>query len=76
MKKRLNGAIDKKIDHFIWILLGNGIFLLILGVLIVWTNFMLRLLMGLITIAIAYVLFYSAYKLFTLKKHLDKIIKF
>lgn len=76
MKKRLNQIIDKKINHFIWILVGNGFFLLILGILIVWTDFMLRLLMGLMTIAIAYVLFYGAYKLFTVKKYLDKIIKF
>lgn len=74
--KKINDILDKKINHFIWVLIGNGFFLLILGVLIVWTDFMLRLLMGVITIVVAYVFFYGAYKLFALKKHLDKIIKF
>lgn len=76
MKKNFRESVDKKIDHFIFVLIGNGLFLLILGVLIVWTDFMLKLLVGLLTITIAYVFFYGAYKLFSLKKHLDKIIKF
>jgi len=74
--KKINNMIDAKIDHFVWVLLGNGIFLLILGVLIVWTDFMLELVVGLITILVAYVFLYGAYKLHKIKKHLDKIIKF
>lgn len=74
--KKINNMIDAKIDHFVWVLVANGIFLLILGVLIVWTDFMLELVVGLITILIAYVFLYGAYKLHKIKKYLDKIIKF
>lgn len=74
--KKVNSIIDKKINHLILVLVGNGIFLLVLGVLIVWTDFMLRLVMGLVILLIAYVFLYLAYKLTGLKKHLDKIIKF
>jgi len=74
--KKVNNIIDKKINHLILVLIGNGVLLLFLGVLIVWTDFMLRLVVGLATLLIAYVFLYAAYKLFGVKKHLDKIIKF
>lgn len=74
--KKVNNIIDKKINHLILVLIGNGVLLLILGVLIVWTDFMLRLVMGLATLLVAYVFLYVAYKLFGVKKYLDKIIKF
>ncbi len=73
---KVSSVIEKKINHFAWVLLGNGIFLLILGILIVWTDFMLKLVMGLATIMIAYVFIYGAYKAWTLKKLIDKYIKF
>ena len=74
--EKISSLLDKKIKHLVLILVGNGIFLLILGVLIVWTDFMLRLVMGLVVIMIAYVFLYGAYKAWTLKKILDKYIKF
>ena len=73
---KVQDKIDKKMNHFIMTLVGNGIFLLILGVLIVWTDFMLQLVMGLVTILVAYVFFYTAYKVNQLKEHIDKIVKF
>jgi uncharacterized membrane protein len=74
--EKISSLIDKKIKHLVWVLIANGIFLLILGVLIVWTDFMLKLVMGLVVIMIAYVFLYGAYKAWTLKKILDKYIKF
>ena len=74
--EKISSLLDKKIKHLVLILVGNGIFLLILGVLIVWTDFMLRLVMGLVVIMIAYVFLYGAYKAWSLKKILDKYIKF
>jgi hypothetical protein len=67
--------IEKKADHFIYGLVGNGIILLLLGILIVWTDFMLRLVVGLVTIIIAYGFFYMAYKIHTIKKEINKFIK-
>jgi uncharacterized membrane protein len=74
--EKVSALFDRKVRHLIWVLLGNGIFLLVLGVLIVWTDFMLKLVMGLVTIMIAYVFLYGAYKIWSLKKIVDKYIKF
>ena len=60
----------------IFTLASTGVILLILSVLIVWTDFMLRLVVGLIIICIAYVFFYSAYKFWVFKKEIDKFIKY
>ncbi len=74
--EKIRSNFDKKINHYVWVLIGNGAIMLILGVLIVWTDFMLRLIMGLVAIMIAYIFFYSAYKVRQFRKFLDKIIKF
>ena len=68
-------AIKKKINGFIWTLFSTGLVLLMLAVLIVWTNFMLRLIMGLLIMVVAYVFFYAAYKVWALKKEIEKHFK-
>jgi hypothetical protein len=73
---KISTVVDKKLNRLAWVLVANGLILLVLAVLIVWTDFMLRLVMGLIAIIIAYVFIYSAYKLWHLKNILDKYIKF
>jgi len=74
--KNFFSAINKKINGIIWTLASTGVFLLIMGVLIVWTDFVLRLLIGLLVIAVAYVFFYGAYKVWALKGEIDKYLKF
>ena len=69
-------VIQKKVNGIIWTLIFNGIVLLLLGVLIVWTDFVLRLVMGLLVIVVAYVFFYGAYKIWALKKDVEKYLKF
>lgn len=73
MKNIINFA-KQKVNGIIWTLIGNGIILLILGILIVWTDFMLRIVFGLITIVVAYVFFYLAYKVWSLKKEITKYL--
>jgi hypothetical protein len=73
---KVSMVVDKKINRLVRVLVINGFILLILAVLIVWTNFMAQLVMGLMAVIIAYVFFYSAYKLSHLKNILDKYIKF
>jgi hypothetical protein len=73
---KISTTVDKKINHLVWVLVVNGIIMLILGVLIVWTDFMLRLVMGLMAVIVAYVFLYSAYKILHFKKVLDKYLKF
>ncbi|MDD4901810.1 MAG: hypothetical protein PHE24_01615 [Patescibacteria group bacterium] len=73
---KVSTVVNKKINRLIRVLVINGIVLLILAVLIVWTPFMAQLVMGLVVVIIAYVFLYSAYKLWHLKTILDKYIKF
>jgi hypothetical protein len=67
--------IEKKTSHLIYGLAGNGMILLLLGILIVWTDFMLRLVVGLVVIVVAYGFFYLAYKIHVLKKEVSRFLK-
>lgn len=67
IKASLNGAII----HFI----ATGLILVMAAVLIVWTDFFLRLVIGILVIAVAYVFFYLAYKTWWLKREIEKHLK-
>ncbi|RLC36554.1 hypothetical protein DRH27_05045 [Candidatus Falkowbacteria bacterium] len=69
-------TIHKKINGVIWSLLSTGIILLMLSVLIVWTDFMLRLIIGLFILIIAYIFLYGGYKLWALRKDIEDHFKF
>lgn len=68
--------VNKKINGLIWSFISTGIILILLAILIVWTDFMLQLTVGLITLFIAYAFLYAGYKMWTLKKEIDKYFKF
>ena len=68
-------AIKRKVSGLIWTLVSTGIIMLMLAVLIVWTSFMLRLIVGLLVMVVAYVFFYAAYKVWALKKEIEKHFK-
>lgn len=72
---KLIKAIQKKVNDFVITLISTGIILLLLGILIVWTDFVLRLVMGLLVLVVAYVFFYMAYKIWALKKEIEKHFK-
>ncbi len=65
----------RKINGVIWTLISTGIILLLLGILIVWYDFVLRLVIGLAVIVVAYVFFYVAYRIWALKKEVEKYFK-
>ena len=67
--------IGKKINGLIWSLVSTGIILLFLGILIVWTDFILRLVIGLFVLLVAWIFLYGGYKLWTLKKEVEKYLK-
>ena len=67
--------INKKIDGIIWIFASSGIILLMLAILIVWTEFVLRLVVGLFVMVIAYAFLHAAYKAWALKKDIEKHFK-
>lgn len=69
-------SIKKKVNHIIIALICSGIFILILGVMIVWSDFMVRLIMGMFVLTVAYAFFYGAYKIWSIKRDIDKLMKF
>jgi uncharacterized membrane protein HdeD (DUF308 family) len=72
---KISIVLDKKLNHLAWVLVANGIILLLLAVLIVWIPFMLQYLIGLIAIIIGFVFLYSAYRIWHLKNIIDKYFK-
>lgn len=69
--KRINTSFNGAIIHFI----VSGLILVMAAVLIVWTDFFLRLVIGLLVIIVAYVFFYLAYKTWWLKREIKKYLK-
>jgi len=59
---------NQKVNHLILGLASTGIFLVILAVLIIITQFLLRWLVGIVVLGIAFSFFYAAYKVWSLKK--------
>ena len=68
-------AARHKINGAVWTMASTGVVLLMLGVLIVWTDFVLRLVVGLFILVVGYVFIYSAYKLWLLKKDIEDHFK-
>jgi len=69
--KKIKATINGTIIHFI----VSGVILVMAAILIVWTDFFLRLVIGLLVIIVAYMFFYLAYKTWWLKKEIDKYLK-
>lgn len=67
--------VRKKINTLILNLVITGTVLLLLSVLIVWTDYMLRLVIGLAVIVVAYGFFYLAYKIWMFRKEIEKYLK-
>ena len=67
-------SLDKQFNGFIVNLLIVGILLLIFSVLIVWSDFVLRLIIGLSFLIAAWLAFYVAYKLYHFKKKIKDFI--
>lgn len=68
--------INKKINSIIWSFFSTGIIMLLLAVLIVWTDFVLQLIVSMLILLISYIFLYTGYKLWALKKSIEKHFKF
>jgi ABC-type bacteriocin/lantibiotic exporter with double-glycine peptidase domain len=68
--------INQKINGAIWSLISSGVLLIMLAILIAWTDFILRLLVSLFVLLIAYIFIYIGYKLKSVKKEITKHFKF
>jgi ABC-type bacteriocin/lantibiotic exporter with double-glycine peptidase domain len=67
--------IEKKVNSIVFALIGDGIMLVALGILIVWTDFALRLTVGIFVLVVAYLFFYGAYKMWAIKNDIKKHFK-
>ncbi|KKS33339.1 MAG: hypothetical protein UU95_C0035G0007 [Parcubacteria group bacterium GW2011_GWC2_42_12] len=67
--------IKRKINWAIINLVSTGLVLVFLGILIVWTDFVLRLVIGLFVIIVAYAFFHLAYKIWWIKREVEKYFK-
>jgi len=69
--KQIKATINGTIINFI----ASGVILVIAAILIAWTDFFLRLVIGILVLIIAYMFFYLAYKTWRLKKGIEKHLK-
>ena len=68
--------LEKKINGIIRILIFTGIIFLFLAVLIVWSPIVSRLTLGFFIILLAALFFYGAHKIWSIKKEVNKLLKF
>lgn len=64
-------AAREKLSGLMWTFVTVGCLMLILAVLIVWTDIAVKLLLGFIVLLAAYCLFYAARKIHALRKLID-----
>jgi hypothetical protein len=64
-------VIKTKLTSVMWTFIVSGLIMLILAVLAVWTDLILRLLVGLFILLLSYLLFAVALKIHAIKKHLE-----
>lgn len=64
--------IRKKVNGIVISMISTGVILLILAVLIVWSDFVLRLIVGLAVIIMAGSFFYGACKIWSLMREIEK----
>jgi len=72
---KLVKLIQKRVNGLIFSLVVSGIIMMMLAVLIVWSPLVLQLTVGLVIVVFAYMLFFSAYKIWSLKKEIEKHLK-
>ncbi len=68
-------TINKKVKQIIISLTVVGILLLILSFLTVWTEFMAKLVMGMVILLMAYVFLSTAYRLWQIQQNFKDIEK-
>lgn len=67
--------VQKKINNLILCLSFVGVIMLMLAVLITWSEFLFRLLVGFSMCFIAFIFFMTAYKIYDFKREVEKHLK-
>jgi len=70
--KHLIKEVEDKLNHMIWALVFYAAAFLLLAVFIAFTEYFLRIMVGFAFLLLAYVMFYFAYKVWTIKKIINK----
>jgi hypothetical protein len=71
---KLINSLEKKVDMAIIAFLGNGIILFLLGTLVILTDFMVRVVVGILIFIISYTFLFGAYKLWSLKDEIKRYL--
>jgi hypothetical protein len=71
----LFSSLNRKLNHLVWTTLFSGVVILLLGLLTVWYDLVVRLVIGLFLLVNGYVLIYVAWKLWQMKKDIEKHFK-
>ncbi len=73
--QKIFSSLKKKINGMIWVLLLNGIFLVMLAILILWKPYLLNVFVAIMVLSIAWVFFYLALKIRGFKKDIERYLK-
>jgi hypothetical protein len=71
---KLINSLEKKVNTAIIAFLGNGIILFLLGTLVILTDFMVRVVVGILIFIISYTFLFGAYKLLSIKDEIKKYL--
>lgn len=72
----MRNIIQEKIESIVMTLGGAGVLLLILGILVTWDNFLARLVLGTFILIVSFMFLYLAFKIVSIKKDVEKFLKF
>jgi hypothetical protein len=70
--KNLLKELEAKLNHLVWALVFYGVIFMTLAVFVTFTEYLLKVMVGLALLLISYTLFYFAYKLWSIKKIVNK----
>lgn len=63
--------VRQKLNDLMWTFISVGVIMVVLALLVVWTEVALKLFVGLAILLVAYCLFYAAYKISHVRKIID-----
>jgi hypothetical protein len=72
--QKLFRTINQKINSVIISLAATGLILIILAILIAWTDLILRLIVALFVLLTAYTFIFAAYKLWATRREIEKYL--
>ena len=69
---KLISRVRGRVNSIIWSFMFTGVVFLLLGILVIATDIVLKLMVALFILALSYVCFHLAWKIRTIKKDIEK----